>query len=212
MLTSLHRWEANRSSCPRAPLCMQIVCIFILLHSVYDNSSLCISLSSLLFVVTCSSFLDKCKTKDVKQEEWYSAILLLGKQVYRFFFQNKLWEIWEAVEDIDLFDREDLFICQSEYTCLVCDEVDIYRWKFRWKWSFVRRNESKIWENRKCKNLFSNTEMFRLFLKYHLYRIVTGKQDKSYWNNAGKVLENFWRIKRHLFDFFEFRKKISKLG
>ncbi len=45
MLASPHRWEANRSSCPRAPLCMQIVCIFILLHSVYDNSFFCISLS-----------------------------------------------------------------------------------------------------------------------------------------------------------------------
>jgi hypothetical protein len=45
MLASPHRWEANRSSCPRAPLCMQIVCIFILLHSVYDNSSLSTFLS-----------------------------------------------------------------------------------------------------------------------------------------------------------------------
>ena len=67
---------------------MQIVCIFILLHSVYDNSSRSFSLSrslshsphffffffcSLLFVVTYTSFLDKCKTKDVKERQEQNA-------------------------------------------------------------------------------------------------------------------------------------------
>ncbi len=57
MLASPHRWEANRSSCPCAPLCMQIVCIFILLHSVYDNSFFCIFLSlSPCFPPSCLLF------------------------------------------------------------------------------------------------------------------------------------------------------------
>jgi hypothetical protein len=40
---------------------------------------------------------------------------------------------------------------------------------------FVRKKSS----DRKWKKLFSNTEMFWFFLKYHLYLVVTGKKDKN---------------------------------
>ena len=87
MLASPHSWEANRSSCPRAPLCMQIVCIFILLHSVYDNSSLSLCIS--LFSSFRRHFLEFSRQK--QDERWrrrrrmelfdFISFLLLGKQV-----------------------------------------------------------------------------------------------------------------------------------
>ena len=83
--------EPNRSSCPLAPLCMQIVWLFILLHLVYDNSifSLTHILSlvvvfSFFFVVTFSSFLNQSKTKhrddDDDQQSTFNSKFIQGTQ------------------------------------------------------------------------------------------------------------------------------------
>ncbi len=111
MLASLHRWETNRSSCPRAALCMQIVCIFILLHSVYDNSSLSLHLSlALLFfssslsrVFSTNARRKMSKNKNDIRRFYYlvskftKVFYLITKKKETNFFNYFVWYLSEIV-------------------------------------------------------------------------------------------------------------------